>query len=136
MRQALANHHGQRFEIHAIFARFSMKAGWRGRKTPTLLIKDLTLPCGQPLADHLWFTARPSWTNLRLKPDDRIAFTARSSPYEKGYRGRRAERRGEARTETDYRLTYPTRLRKLPPEAAKTVPKHPLNSAKIVPEIA
>jgi hypothetical protein len=67
------------------------------------------------VADHLWFTMGKQFAALELKKGDTVAFNARVTMYEKGYRrNRNGEEIGEINGEcVDYRLSYPTAFVKI-----------------------
>ena len=80
----------------------------------TILLKDIRiLETGTLATDHLWFTCGKTFDRLRLNAGDQIAFNARVGQYEKGYKGRKAERTGEAWSKTDYHLERPTKAEKI-----------------------
>lgn len=109
MRKQLKKLNGQRFRVTATFNRFGTKDGFRGPEK-TVLLTDIKKD-GALITDHLWFACGKTFESLELTAGDIIAFDARVTAYEKGYRGRRAE----AWTEVDYRLERPTKARKIEP---------------------
>lgn len=110
LRDKLKDRLGQRFRVTAVFERWGQKKGYRGRRLRTLLLRDVRLAeTGEVLTDHLWFTSGATWECLGLERGDKVAFDARVTWYEKGYVGARAERKGEAWSDIDYRLERPTK---------------------------
>lgn len=90
--------------------RFGWKNGWMGSER-TILLKDIRL-CDGIVCDHIWFKVGKQFERLALQPGDKVAFSARVSEYWKGYKGRRWDVFGKP-IEKDYRLSFPTQLRKL-----------------------
>lgn len=81
---------------------------YRSRYNPTLLLADVQLidhPTRlQKVTDHLWFNYTKGFQQLGFLTDgDQIEFSARVSGYYKGPFNRR---------QYDYKLTYPTRIRR------------------------
>jgi hypothetical protein len=110
VREALGARNGERFRVTASVERFGIKNGWAD-DVRTVLLKDVRdAATGAELTDHLWFTAGV-WAR-DLREGDRIAFTARATRYEKGYRGRREDVRG-APPAIDWRLERPTAVEKI-----------------------
>jgi len=123
MREELAQRDGQRGKFTAVFARHGSKSGYDGRPPiVTTLFIDLKDEAGQLIADHMWFTAGVQISALDLKPGDQVAFTARVSEYYKGYVSRHYD--DWPLPQKDYRLSYPTNVRKLsaPGDAPETLP--------------
>ena len=93
----------------AVVVRFGTKPGYRDHgPIPTVLLGNVTID-GEVVADHLWFT-KGAWAD-GISEGDTISFDARVGFYEKGYRGGKAEKLGEARYEYDYRLQRPTKVK-------------------------
>lgn len=57
---------------------------------------------GVEVTDHLWFDVAKCWEALKLKPGDRVEFTARVREYWKGYHDNRRR---------DFRLSFPRAVR-------------------------
>ena len=107
LRKTLGARNGERFRVTAVVERFGHKNGWVG-DVRTVLLKDLRdANTDTELADHLWFTAGAK----DLQEGDRIAFTARVTPYQKGYFGRRED--VWVPPSVDFRLERPTAVEKL-----------------------
>lgn len=111
MREELAKQEGRRMLYRARVGRFGSKPAYRGPAVPTILLRDVRDSQGNVVADHLWFMLGKSFSRLDLEAGDVVEFTARAEPYWKGYRGRYDE---DSPRERDYRLSYPTRVRKCP----------------------
>ena len=119
MRQQLAKLDGERIRVQAKVSRFGTKAAFRGPPLTTICFVGLLSSTGRPLADHLWMTMGKQLAGLALRCGDVVEFTARSTPYMKGYQGRRE---GEFPTqELDYKLANPTKFVKIEPVAAPSV---------------
>jgi hypothetical protein len=115
MRKQLECINEQRLQFEATFERYGTKVAFKGPPIDTILLRNVTrTDNGEVVADHLWFTRTVGFASLgKLEVGDKVQFHARVSRYEKGYRGRLAEERGEAWCEYDYRLSYPTRICKV-----------------------
>jgi hypothetical protein len=111
MRKELKKRDGQRFSVTATVSRFGSRNGWTGLE-PTILLTDVRdAATGQLLTDHLWFVRGKFWSSVC--EGTKVAFDARATPYEAGYRGGKAERLGLAEYRVDWRLERPTRLQVL-----------------------
>jgi hypothetical protein len=109
-RKALAARKGERFRVTATVKRFSQKNGWKGQTVRTVLLTDVRdINGNSQLTDHLWFRAGV-WS-IPLREGDRIAFDARATLYNKGYRGRRADAWDAPPPSTDWRLEYPSAVK-------------------------
>lgn len=112
MREGLAKRNGLRTLYRGTVVRFGSKPSYRGPAMPTILLRDVTDSRGEVVADHLWFTYGKSFARLDLQPGDVVEFVARAEPYVRGYQGRRDDV-GDRPLERDYRLSFPTRVRKV-----------------------
>ncbi len=90
--------------------RYGWKNGWMGIER-TILLKAIKLD-GEIICDHIWFKVGKQFEKLSLQPGDRVSFSARVSQYEKGYKGRRWDVYDKP-IEQDYRLSFPTHVRKI-----------------------
>lgn len=100
-----------RYRFRATVERFGKKRN-RWAETRTILLGNIVLISSdttEHVADHLWFTVGVAWSSSDI--GDIVEFDARVDDYEKGYQGRLAEERGEAWSETDWRLTRPTKVK-------------------------
>ena len=113
MRTALASRDEERATFQGQFERFGTKKGWQGREEQTILLKDIYDHTGNLVCDHLWFNATKAFVLLHLQTGDVVQFDARVKAYLKGYFGRRED--VYKPTETDYKLSHPTRVKKLVP---------------------
>lgn len=127
MREKLAKMNGVRATFEGVVGKFGWKRGYNGDRQPTLLLKDVKLvDTGEVVTDHLWFTMGKRWEMQQLTIGDRVRFEARVKPYIKGYRGYRKsnyydydEEEDEddvPQIEMDYKLSYPTKIRKVSEE--------------------
>jgi hypothetical protein len=110
MRKALQQRDGERATFLGTFERMGSKRGWRGDE-PTVLLKDIRMPVGEPICDHLWFALTQAFASLNLIPGNIVQFDARVKEYEKGYEGRRDD--VYVPIEIDYKLSHPTKVRKV-----------------------
>ena len=118
MRKALKEINEVRQTFVGTFVRFGVKNGYKGT-VETVLLKDIRLPDGRCLADHLWFNLTKQFHALHLEEGDIVRFDARVKKYQKGYKGRRDD--VYIPIETDYKLSYPTKVKKLVREKAAAV---------------
>jgi hypothetical protein len=111
MRQKLQEMKEQRRRFTGVFVVYGKKAGFRGRRQETILLRDITdLADGTVVADHLWFNLTNEFAELQLKQGDTVAFSARVKKYVKGYvntLGKIDNRRH------DYKLSHPTQVQKV-----------------------
>ena len=109
MRKQLAKMDNVRATFRGVFERFGVKSGWNGRQETTVLLKDITDATGKRVCDHLWFNLTKQFKSLHLEPGDVVQFDARVRQYTRGYRGWREDVYDKP-VETDYKLSYPTRV--------------------------
>ncbi|MFA5234070.1 MAG: hypothetical protein WC390_06675 [Sulfurimonas sp.] len=111
MRTELAKLEEERFKVWAVFERYGSKTNYHGFPDKTILLKNITDCDGKILTDHLWFNNTKGIQKLgELNAGDVIEFEARVLPYCKGYVNNREyidER------EIDYKLSHPTKFRKI-----------------------
>lgn len=112
MREQLRAIDGVRCTFTGIFERFGTKSAYRGPPIKTLLLRHICDPTDKEVADHVWFVVGKQFGALDLQPGDRVEFCARVREYEKGYKGRR-EDVWDAPIEKDYKLSHPTKVRKV-----------------------
>lgn len=106
-------------EVRATFTGTFVRTGIKtdfGHDKPTLLLTDVQDGDGKVVTDHLWFNLGKQFSALRLRPGDIVQFDARVKRYTKGYRGHRDDVYDKP-VETDYKLSHPTRMRKVQPAA-------------------
>lgn len=112
MRSELAKWEGYRRQFQGVFVRFGTKSGYK-RPLTTILLKDIIDVASQQLvADHIWFTLGKGFERLELQENDVVKLWARVTKYVKGYKGRREVE--DKPLEQDYRLSFPTKLTRLP----------------------
>lgn len=116
MRKELKNRDGQREMFHGTFDRFGTKPNWHGFPEKTVLLVNVTDANGNRVSDHLWFNLTKQFEALDLQHGDLIEFHARVKKYEKGYFGYRED--VYKPLETDYKLSYPTKIKILRRELA------------------
>jgi len=115
MREKLKEIHGVRSTFKAIFVRHGERTSY-GYVKKTLLFQDVRDSHDRVMTDHLWFTAGKWSDSLNLEPGDAVQFEARVTQYKKGYRGRRDDDFDDRPPPSiDYRLSHPTKIRKLKP---------------------
>lgn len=94
------------------FTKFGTKPnGWH-QPLKTVLLVDIKDAQGEVVTDHLWFNNTKGFDALILAAGDQVEFRARVKPYEKGYRGWNRDE-FDSPIETDYKLSHPTKVRKL-----------------------
>jgi len=103
---------GVRATFQGTVARFGTKPAYRGPDIPTVLLRDVRDASGQIVTEHVWMVQGKQLQALCLQEGDMVAFDARVTSYIKGYRGRRED--VYKPVEVDYRLSNPTRVRKVP----------------------
>ena len=112
MRKLLKQQEGRRGEFRGTVAQFGTKSAFRGPDLPTMLLKDVKDETGQIVTDHLWMTVGKQLSRLNVQVGEEVVFVARVTRYEKGYKGSR-EDVFAAPPSTDYRLSYPTNVRRV-----------------------
>lgn len=110
MREKLAELNERRITVSAKVEKFGTKKSFKGFPQKTVLLIDIKDQSGKILCDHLWLTEGKQIKNLGLEIGDKIAFTARVTEYEKGYKGIYDESNP---IEVDYRLSFPTNFSKM-----------------------
>ena len=108
-----------RGEFIGTFTRYGKKSRYKPIKIDdewitedtTVLLSDIRDPTGKYMCDHIWCNLTKGFTALGdLIPGDQIRFAARVTPYVKGYCN---YRKGEDYRELDYKLSRPTKVRKV-----------------------
>lgn len=111
MREELGKLKGLRRTFKGTFVRFGSRSGFK-RPLVTILLKDIVdIASDRIICDHLWFTVGKRFSEAGLREGDVVQFKARVTTYLKGYRGRREIE--EKPVELDYRLSFPTDVKKL-----------------------
>jgi hypothetical protein len=101
---------GTRTTFRGTFERLGTKNGYMGPEK-TVLLKDIENIGGKIICDHLWFNLTKGFSRLGLRQGDVVEFDARVTKYEKGYKGRRWD--VYKPIETDYKLSHPTKVKKV-----------------------
>ncbi len=116
MRKPLSKMDGIRTRFSATFERYGSKRNWNGYPVATVLLRDVRDASGKVLADHVWLMETKAFKAAGpFATGDGVSFDARVRPYVKGYVNRREyidER------EIDFKMGYPTRVAKIPHDAA------------------
>ena len=109
MREKLQALEGVRARFIGKVVRFDEKPAYKGPPLKTVLLADVRFyDQNEVITDHLWFTCG-KWSN-GIEPGNTIAFDARITMYEKGYRGYREDVWDTAPPSVDYRLERPTKV--------------------------
>lgn len=102
----------KRYTFTARVGRQGTKPGWQGEIIDTILLNNVKLKeNGKEVTSHIWFILGTNFENSECQEGDIIEFSARVSYYEKGWRGKKAEEYGESRTEKDWKLERPTKIK-------------------------
>lgn len=112
MRKQLSKINNVRTGFTGVFVRFGTKSNWHGFPEKTVLLKDIKLN-GKEYADHLWFNYTKEFQKIDLQENDVVCFDARVKRYIKGYKGYREEMQYEHPIEEDYKLSHPTKVKKV-----------------------
>lgn len=110
-RKTLKKMDGERLKFYGTFERFGTKNGYMGIQKTVLLVDVKLAETDQIVTQHLWFNLTKGFEKLDLQIGDKVEFHARVKEYTKGYVGRRLE--VYKPIETDYKLSHPTKLKKL-----------------------
>ena len=110
MRKELSNLKDIRDTFSGIFVRTGTKSGFKGLEY-TVLLKDIKDKSGKIVTDHLWFNLTKGFESLNLSEGEVVEFNARVKKYEKGYFGSRGD--VYKPTEIDYKLSHPTKIRRV-----------------------
>ena len=113
-RKTLGKNEGERSIYTGEFIRTGIKHGFRG-DIKTVLLKDVKDETGQLVTDHLWFNMTKGFEEANLQSGDIVEFRGKVEKYIKGYQGRR-EDIFDKQIEADYKLSRPTKVRKLEKE--------------------
>jgi hypothetical protein len=111
MRRPLAKDEGQRKRFRAEFVRIGRKTNFKGHSVDTLLLRNITdIEINQVVTDHVWFTYSKVFETANLREGDMIEFDARVKEYKKGYVNRALKIDNR---KTDFRLSHPTKIKKV-----------------------
>ena len=114
MRQELKKIQELRKTFTGIFDRYGYKTNWHGFQEKTILLIDIKDSAGKIVADHIWFKMTKGFEKLvEINKGDKIQFDARVKEYLKGYKGYREEVQFEKPIELDYKLNFPTKIKKV-----------------------
>lgn len=91
------------------FVRCGIKNGYKGPQR-TILIKDIKNSHGEIVTDHLWFNLTKGFESIELTEGITLKFNARVTEYQKGYKGWNEHKAMESPLQTDYKLSYPTKI--------------------------
>jgi hypothetical protein len=117
MRQELKKINKLRKTFNGLFKRYGTKYNWHGFPETTILLVDIKDNSDKIITDHIWFKQTKGFIAISpLTEGDLIEFEARVKDYIKGYHGRKAEEYGEENYELDYKLNFPTKIRKIKKE--------------------
>jgi len=112
MRKVLKQIDEQRCTFTGTFSRFGIKNGYCG-PMKTVLLQHISDEDGYEVADHLWFNLTKGFEALNMQPGDVIQFDGRVQRYTKGYCGRDWEKQIEHPIRDDYKLSRPTKIRRV-----------------------
>jgi hypothetical protein len=113
MRTALQKIDDERGSFTGIFAKYGLKTNFKGPSTSTILLVNIRDDKGATVCDHLWFNLTKGFENTgALVKGDIIGFDARVKRYRKGYVNQRIK---VDQSTFDYKLSHPTRIRKVAP---------------------
>jgi hypothetical protein len=114
MRKELAQINRQRKTFTSIFEKYGSKINWHGFPEKTILLINIQDSNGKIIADHIWFKMTKGFEKLgELKEGDSVMFDARVKEYYKGYKGYREELQYEKPIEKDYKLNFPTKIKRI-----------------------
>ena len=112
MREKLKDIDGCRERFKGRFVRIGFKKQFRGPPKETILLCDVVrLSDQEKVTEHLWLNMTKQIEKINLVPGDMIAFDTRAKKYIKGYQGYRDD--VPRSRETDYKLSYPTKIEKI-----------------------
>ncbi len=112
--EELEKREGDRDVYRGTFERFGAKQGFRGTQE-TLLLRNIVDADGNAVTDTLWFNLTKAFEALHLAFGDTVEFRARSEAVVRS----EVRWKGVAPTmQVEYRLTRPTKVRKVTGGAA------------------
>ncbi|GHN00447.1 hypothetical protein WSM22_19360 [Cytophagales bacterium WSM2-2] len=111
MRKELAAEKGNRKKFRAIFSRIGKKKNYKGYSEDTILLKNIVdLETNKVMTDHVWFSFTKGFEQASLKEGDSLEFEARIKEYRKGYVNKSYKINNSS---TDYKLSHPTKIKKI-----------------------
>jgi len=117
IRRILRKIEDERLTVTATFERIGYKPGYMGSASQmTILLVNVKDKKGKKLTDHLWLNYTKGFQELDLSMGDKVEFDARVVTYAKG---KKADK-------TDYKLSHPTKMKKLKKEQKVILRKRPL----------
>ncbi len=111
MRKELAAQAGDRKKFRATFSRIGKKTNFKGYSEDTILLTEVReADTNKLVADHLWFSYTQGFEKIVLTEGTVLEFEARVKEYSKGYvnKSLRLNQRN-----TDYKLSHPTKIKKV-----------------------
>lgn len=115
MRKELAKESGQRKKFKALFSRIGKKTNYKGYSEETILLKNIVdVETNKMVADHVWLSYTLGFEKVSLVEGTEIEFEARIKEYKKGYVNPRLNINNNT---TDYKLSHPTKIKKLKVDA-------------------
>ncbi len=115
----LEKREGERDVYRGVFERFGSKQGFRGTQE-TLLLRNIVDADGNAVCDSLQFNLTMAFAVLNLQFGDTVEFRARSEPIVKSEI--RWKGMDTPKISVDYRLTRPTKVRKVPASVPTKAP--------------
>ena len=111
MRKKLAAEKEKRKLFRGVFERLGKKTNFKGYTEETILLTNVVdVETNKLVTDHLWLNFTKGFERIPLTKGVVLEFMARIKEYKKGYVNRKYKI--NTRT-TDYRLSHPTRIRKI-----------------------
>jgi hypothetical protein len=113
MRAALQKIDTERDSFTGVFSKYGLKSNYKGPSTSTILLVNIRDSNGHIVCDHLWFNLTKGFENTGpLAKGDVLRFEARVKRYRKGYVNQRVN---IDHTTFDYKLSHPTKIKKVAP---------------------
>ena len=114
MRRELKKIKGQRKTFRGTFKRYGDKSNWHGFPEKTILLIDVKDSDGKIVTDHIWLRMTKGFGRLgEMEEGDKIQFDARVKEYTKGYAGNKEKYQMERPLENDFKLNFPTKIKKV-----------------------
>ncbi len=114
MRKELSKLNNLRKTFTGTFKRYGTKTNFKGFPEDTILLINIKDSNGKVVSDHCWFNLTKQFSELgELKEGGLIQFDARVKNYIKGYKGYKEEVQYERPLEEDYKLSFPTKIKRI-----------------------